>query len=413
MKLIDKIQRINGTRLEKILQTALLVLVSFYFFWLPSFSDRSPFNIFTYPLLIILTIICSILLIAKKRIFYCKSILIVLIIYLLFSLLSTLTHIGVLGFDGFREWIRLLFLFASFIVLFNSFNIIDDKNKIVLALLISLALFSGYFLIVYYKDILSLFKGSDKRLGAYFNNVNTLSSFFAIGYILSFYQIFYTKAKIRFAYIIPCLVFAFLGYTTGSRQFLLGLFVSTFVFLFWMFRKKKIIILSIGALLIVGIVLIFSVPQLSFIKNKFLFLFDFTDSKDLSAIQRLLMQINALFDGGKSFIFGHGQLSFSHYTSFNGYSHNAYTNAFFESGIIGLFCLLLLLLITIRKSFRLKDEYFSVVILFMVYYFIVGFFSVWFREKPFYVILSLMCYLSYKKTFKIEKIHQKVFVIDI
>ena len=125
------------------------------------------------------------------------------------------------------------------------------------------------------------------------------------------------------------------------------------------------------------------------------------------------MQVNAIFEGGKNFVFGHGQLSFSFYTSFDGYSHNAFTNSFFESGIIGLFCLILLLTLILRNGAKLKDEYFGIIILLLVYYFIVGFFSVWFREKPFYVSLSFMCFLIYEKNFKKEKVIQEMYSIDI
>ncbi len=413
MKLISKIQELKGKHIEKILKITLLILVSFYFFWLPSFSDRSPFNYFTYPLLLLLTGICLILLIVNKKVFICREVIFILLAYLFFSLFSTLIHVRVLGLDGLREWLRLLFLFLSFFVLFNSFNIIYNKDRIIYALLIPLLLFAGYYLIIYFKDIIALFKGSDKRLGAYFNNVNTLSSFFALGYLISFYQIFNLKKITRFVFITFCALFIFLGYTTGSRQFLLSLFVSTFVFLIWKFRTKKAFLVTIIGLLITSIVLIFTVPQLTFIRNKFLFLFDSADSKDLSAVQRLLMQVNAIFEGGKNFVFGHGQLSFSFYTSFDGYSHNAFTNSFFESGIIGLFCLILLLTLILRNGAKLKDEYFGIIILLLVYYFIVGFFSVWFREKPFYVSLSFMCFLIYEKNFKKEKVIQEMYSIDI
>ena len=400
MKLINKIQNINGTRFEKILKATLLVFVSVYFFWLPSFSEIFPFNIVTYFILALIAVICLILLISSKSIYFCKNVFIVLLVYLIVSLFSTLLHINVLGLKGLREWLRLLLLFLSFIIIYNSFKIIGDKNKIIFALLLSLLVFSGYFFAYYINDIISFLKGSDKRLGGDFINVNALSSFFALGYIISLYLIFYLRKKIRFLFTLLCFIFIFLGLTTGSRQFLLSLFIATYVFLFWFFRKKKVFLIITILSLIFVVVLIFTVPQLSFIKNKFMFLFDITGTKDLSAIQRLLMQINAIFDGGKSFVFGHGQLSFSFYTAFDGYSHNAYTNAFFETGIIGLLCLVLLLILIFKNSYRLKDEYFSIVLLIVIYYIVVGFFSVWFREKQFYVSLSFVCFLTSCEAFK-------------
>ena len=412
MKLVNSIQCIKGTRLERVLKTSLLLLVSFYFFWLPSFSDRYPFNIITYPIFLMITALCAILLLSNKKVFICRNVFVIILIYLGTSLISTLFHIGTLGFNGFREWIRIFFLILSFLVLYNSFMLIGNKNTILVGILISLLLFSSYYVFVYFKDIILLLKGTEKRLGSYFNNVNTLSSFFAIGYIIALYFCFYSKIIIKPFVTLCCGVFIFLGYTTGSRQFLLSLFIATFIFLLWVFRKRKIaLIVTTGSLLLI-VVFVFTIPQLSFIKNKFLFLFNFADTKDLSAIQRLLMQYNALFEGGKCFVLGHGQSGFSFFTSFDGYSHNAYTNAYFESGLIGFLCLLSLIGLLLWNGRSLKSENFGIVVLFVVYYLVVGFFSVFFREKPFYVMLAFLCFLASSPKF-INRLRINLAVIEI
>ena len=149
MKLFNKIQKLEGTRFEQTLKMVLLILISFYFFWLPSFSDRYPFNIGTYPLLISIAVVCSICLIMKRKVFLIRDISFVLIIYLSISLLSTLLSIKVLGLGGLREWLRLAFLFISFFIFFNAFKVIGKFEHIVLMLFISMFLFTLYFILIY------------------------------------------------------------------------------------------------------------------------------------------------------------------------------------------------------------------------------------------------------------------------
>lgn len=254
------------------------------------------------------------------------------------------------------------------------------------------------FAIVCRTDIFSLNPANAERIGSQFGNVNGVGLTFCFAIVCSsIYIVFYKKNIILLA--ILDFVFLFLILKTGSRSSFLIAMIALLLCLFLSLHKNhKMTLFICVSVLIVLIIILLSIPQFDFFRNRLLSLFGLISSNvqtEASARIRHDMQINGLELWLKKMFFGHGSEGFKQITSYPYFSHASLSEMLCNYGLIGfiLFYFPFVYLLFVNKKGTLGN----LIYLFLLISIIIPtlFFGIIFYEKPFFVFAGLAAAISF------------------
>ena len=260
----------------------------------------------------------------------------------------------------------------------------------------ALLAFGLYFLFVYRASILRL--NFNESLGVFFDNVNTIGTYFSLGSALFLYLGLTYSKKIEWLYFIPCLLMLFLGLFTGSRHFIITTGIAFVASIIVSFKKKK----WIAALIIIAIIGMFfaaiQLPALSSIKERISraisTIFGIGSAKyDASAVQRTIWPLYGFNIGVRELLFGYGADGFAIYSGIGTYSHNTYSDIICNFGFLGAAIFYSALLYPLMLAIRSKEKKHSVVIVIVSFYIAKGFFGVYFASKDAYLMIAFLLYL--------------------
>jgi hypothetical protein len=398
----------NKFATQKIKKTAyygLLMSLSLYVFSVPSFANRPGFSFICYVLMGALAAltITYLLLFGLDRKFDKRTILILL--FLLSSFVGTTLYSR-----EFRGILTLVLLIISFFIIYLAMMIINNNTLICRCITLAFFAFAVYFLIHYASDILNYksYSYDEFRLGWDFENPNTVGSFMTLGLSLSSYIVLFEKGKLKFLFLIPLAAFLLIGFTTGSRTFLMSIFIIIICFVLFRF-KKHIFFASLGIVLIItiAIVLINTVPFLATIKYRL------DDTLNMftgggaggSTLERILWQRYGFYLSSRRILFGFGESGFAYASGVMTYTHGNFSEMLCDFGLIGfiLFYCFNLAPAFISLFTKKPNKEFVIAISFVML--IDGFLSVYYYDKCTYVIMA-MCYYfldNAKPVFKIRK----------
>lgn len=405
MRLISNIR--NSPAIQKLLKTIITIMVFLYIFLIPSFGESSSkLNVFVYMAMILLTmsvIVYCFLFDNFKLNRYT----------LLVPAFAILAFIGTAFYShDFRRWFSLVLLAISFFTFLLAFKILD--NKFLIIHIISAAFFCFSVLYIYhYRNDLIHFKSfvtGKFRLGSYFDNPNGVAAFEVVGFAAPLYLILFYNKKRRFLHIFPLGLSAVVGISTGSRSYILAIGIFILVLFFFVFKKHKWIYLITIAILTGIFIGLLQLPFLSTVKNRFIdavqTLFGTATKIETSTLERVIWADYGFFLGLKNAITGYGANGFSIYSGVGTYAHNNFAEVICDFGIFGLvlfYSPLILLLVFALKKKKIDK---SLVISFVLYYFLISFSNVLYYKKIYYMVLAFLYYLVF---FSIGK-HQVVLI---
>lgn len=377
--------------IKRILDILLTVFLSLYIFSLPSFSSRSKYNLISYGLVFVL-----ILLVALEYVFFVRFVfnkrLLILAFFAVESLVGTILYS-----HEFRHWLTIVLLFVTHFLLYYAFLAINKKRLIIILIACSIILFGVYFAFHYRGRIIKLSLGSP--LGGFFDNVNAISTYFSIGSALCFYLVLTYKKRIDWLFIIPCVFLLFLGLFTGSRQYIITTGFTFVVVVFVCFRKKKWVAFLVVVVFAILFLLLLQLPFLSSLKERIVrgisTLFGIGNAKyDPSAVQRTVWPQYGFSLGSRVMLFGYGAEGFSIYSGIGTYSHNTYSEIFCNFGILGALIFFFSFLLPFVLTIKNEDKSVRLVFVIVAFYFVKGFFGVYFASKDAYLMIAFLLYLT-------------------
>lgn len=397
---------------KKILIIFQYIFISLYTFSLPSFSGRNTFNLISYffmGCLVILAIISTIIYSKFRFHWY----------LLIIPAFSIWAFVGTAIYShSFRGWFSLILMSITLFTFYFSFIFINNIKCVLKTIVFSLLLFCVYFFVIYYKDILNYknFVGDSFRLGDYFDNVNHIGSYLIIGFAISIYLTFFFVKKRELLYSLASLCFAFVGFTTGSRTFIISIIASLLVILFMKFKKRKIILLiSIVSSILVFAALI-NMPFLSVLKKRmfgFFGTFVTGEASETSSIQRYLWQIYGVHLGSKQLITGYGYNGFAIYSGVGTYAHANYSELLSNYGLIGLLLFYGAIAYMFVLAVKSNSGQFNIIIIFASLFFVNSFLMVYYYDKATYLMLAIMYYVVDSETKKRELLSNYYYCINI
>lgn len=418
MKLLSNLK--ESARFKKVLHYFIVVFCFLYIFSVPSFGESSL-------LIRLITIYSTMLFLGIGSFLYCflydslklnKAALLVPA-FTAFAFLGTAIYS-----KDFTSWFSLILLSISFFIFVYTFKVI--KNKYFVLAIISLAFFafSIYFIVYFRNDILSFksFVNESFRLGPPFDNQNGVAAYAVVGTATAFYLVLFLNKKIRFAFILPVLTSLLVGISTGSKTFVLALVVFVSVFLYFKFKKHKLIYLIVLVTsLTIGIVFL-NLPFMETMRDRIVrslgTIFGFGTRVDTSTIERAIWIDYGFTLGSKNAFIGFGVNGFSIVSGVDTYAHSNYAEILCDFGIIGFLLFYSTLIVFFVKSIVDKKVDKSLVIPFVAYYIIVGISNVIYYKKIYFLILAFLFFLvfyderQYQKVQLIPNIKKAVFVCD-
>lgn len=257
--------------------------------------------------------------------------------------------------------------------------------------IISILLFSFWFLLHYRNEIISVFKGSSSlRLGSYFGGINLIASNLLSGITVCFiYMLLYRKyvfPSISLLILFACVVM------TGSKTPFVGTVLGLLFFFFLLLWKKhKVILIGIYVVFIIGFILILSLPAFSYLKERFINMLNVfsSNSFDYSTAQRYSMFISGLEYWSKYLFTGSGAGGFSSLSGYDSYSHSTISETLCNFGIIGSFLFFAPLFFAIAFSKKDTNSRKIWVMLFSCYIFVGLVGTVILGHKVFYLMMAL------------------------
>ena len=397
--------RIAKPKVERCLYYGVLAVLSLYVFSIPSFANRIGFNYICYGLIAILIaiIVLYIFLFGIKRRFDKRTFLVV--IFLISS------FVGTIAFSHqFRGILTIFLLIISFYAIYLAMAIVDNDKLICWCITLAFFVFAIYYLIHYRESILNYrsYQYDEFRLGWDFENPNTVGSFMTLGLSLAAYIIIFGKGRIRFAFIVTILAFLLIGFTTGSRTFLISIVVITICLVLFKLKKHIVIaLIGVAAILAISIVLINTVPFLATIKYR---LEDtlkiFTDGvASGSTLERIVWQRYGFYLASRRILFGFGESGFAYASGVMTYTHGNFTEMLCDFGLIGF---TLFYCFNIGPGFialftkKPNKEYIVTICAVML---LNGLLSVYYYDKCTYVIMALCYYFldNAEPSFKFRK----------
>ena len=354
----DKVLPRWKSNLRIILNICLLIFFGLAFFSIPvcSFSKSLYALTWVFTLLFLATGGTYICLFGKFKI---DLIFLSFVLFSIFSVLSTLIN----GFHSKTTTAPFLSLFASFCYLLCK----HEKKKCHLLFLGAYigTVFFMFVFFAYYWD--SLVHFDFERLGAYFGDINDISLFMFFGYISSLFIIFSSRKQIGVLIIeaIFCLLFFYCGMSSGSRIFIILVFISTVVFIFLFFGKKKwwislIIILSF----LLTAFLVLQLPAFSTIEKRLLSMISTlfgksikgTTTNERSIVTRFKMFLSGIDMFLRKPLLGWGISGFAVFADYTqGWSHNNFSESLCNFGLVGTFFFHLPLFLSIKQT-KFEDK---------------------------------------------------------
>ena len=395
MSLIYKLRESN--KFKKYLEYALVFALVAYVFSIPSFSNRTKYNLITYGLMIIfgsLTLIHCFL----YRGFKLHPVSLIIPVFVAFAFLGTAFYS-----KDFRGWFRLVLLSISLILFLYSFSIFANRHNLLRAIAIGLFIFTLYYFYEYRAKILDFRNfGKDKfRLGEIFDNPNGVASYMVISFASCLSTLLFSKNKIDLLFIIPLFTTVWVGFSTGSKTFVLAIAVFTlFVLYFKFFKHKWVYLIIVGALVGLFIMLI-NMPFMETIRTRFVLFFETllgtADKADTSSIERMMWMKYGFYLGSKNMITGYGYGGFGIYSGVGTYTHSNISEVFCNFGIIGLLLFYSPLLVCLIYSLIRKRFNLSLVIPFFFYYMLISFSNVFYYNKTYYLMIALLIYCCFEE----------------
>lgn len=387
----------NSIKLKKILEYALIASVFCYIFCVPSFSARAGLNIITYFVMILvglLTISYCFLYNNFKLNFY----------YLIIPAFSIFAFVGTAFFSHqFRGWLTLILLAMSFLIFSYAFKCIGNKFKILKILSLSLFLFTLYFYLIYWRQIINAIKTLDSnvRLGGYFDNVNSIAAFMIVAFVSSTSIAIFSTKKINLFYLVPSFSFGLVGLMTGSRTFIVTLIVTLIILVAIKFKRRPILLIIIYGVLIFLVILFFSLPVFATINERFIRFFGtfFKESTkiDTSALERTIWMQYGFNLGAGNLITGYGYNGFGIFSGVGTYTHSNLSEVLCDYGIIGMFLFYLPLIVIFIYTLRNKKQNLPLVIVFTFYYLLISFSNVFYYNKTYYIIIALLFSITFNE----------------
>ena len=282
----------------------------------------------------------------------------------------------------------------------------DSINIIKGSVYLCLILFCFFFLFTYFKEIIDAIINKQfdyLRLGEKIAPINMITISFVSPCVMSLYFLFFVKKAIILKILNVLLFFIsfFCGVLTGSKQFIVSCVLISLILLFLFFGKKRWYLSLISSIIIIiGIVLIFSLPAFSTISTRFLemlntvFGIGVNGKVDYSTSERTLMIQEGFYLFSQRPIFGYGLWGFALNTSFGTYSHNTFSNSLAEMGIVGstfYFLILSYPVINFVKKHNYNEKY--ALIIFLIYL-MQCFFGVIYWHKLTYLLIGLSIVIS-------------------
>ena len=361
-----------------------------YIFSIPSFGGRQGLNIITYACMILLAIFVILYFLFYKGVYFKKEIFIIPT-FTLFAFIGTIIYS-----KEFRGYVTLVLLCLSFLIVYFAFCIICDRNLSITILIVALSCFFVYF-IIHFKDQVINFSnyGSESfRLGYPFDNPNGVASICVVGFTLSLFAVLFFKTKLRFFALISLLLSGFVGICTGSRTFIIMSILVLLILLFFCFKKHKFIYFLVVASLIVSFIILINLPFLNTIKERFIRIINtFVGNStrvDTSSISRITWLKYGFFLGNKSLFIGYGYGGFAKYSGVGTYAHSNFSEVFCDFGIIGLLLFYSPLFYCAYKCIKRKTESLPFIITIVIYYCFASLANVFFYNKLYYIVLSLL-----------------------
>lgn len=388
-----KIKFGSNEKLKNISFYAILGTLFLYIFSIPSFANRIGLNYICYAivaLLIGLVLAYALIFGIQKRI---DKRLFLILIFIISSLVGTLTFS-----HQYRGVLTLVLLTVSMFVIYFAMLIINNNNLLFNLFIVAFFAFAIYYLIFYKDAILNYasYSYDEFRLGWDFENPNTVGSFMTLAISMSLFMVMFKKSWIRFLYLVPTLAFLLVGFTTGSRTFIISLFVIAVCLVLLKFKKHIVIAtIVIVALIALAIILINNLPFLATIKYRLddtLNIFS-NGGASGSTLERILWQRYGYYLASRRIFFGFGENGFAFASGVRTYTHGNFTEVLCDFGLIGF---LLFYCFNIGPAFisfftTQKDKEYIITI--SIVLLINGFLSVYYYDKCTYVIMAFCYYL--------------------
>lgn len=394
MKLLSSLKA--SSKFKNALYWIVLIFTFLYVFCVPSFGEETGFLRYTiYFSMIVLTISSLLYCYIYKSLKLTKYTLFIPA-FVIFAFFGT-----AIFSKEFRGWFSLVLLAVSFFAFLYAFISINDKYRVVQIIALGFFVFSLYFIVYYRNEILSFRSyGSEAfRLGTHFDNQNGVGAYAVVGFASALYVLLFWKKAYRYLFIVPAFTSLIVGITTGSRTFILALAVFILVFLYFKFKKYKIIyLIVVAATLLIGILLL-NLPFMATMKDRIVrslgTIFGFGTRVDTSTIERVIWSDFGFTLGSKNILLGYGVSGFSSASGVATYAHSNYAEVLCDFGVIGLFLFYAPLVILFIKSLLSKRIDKNFLIPFFVYYIIVSFSNVIYYKKIYFLILAFLFFLVY------------------
>lgn len=259
----------------------------------------------------------------------------------------------------------------------------------------------------------------EERLGnEVMGNANSFASFYMIAVILSTWYILYGEKKLyRFLMVISVVLNFYALLLSGGRKFVIIPFIYIYVALLFKTDrngKKHIVFYTILIVVLVAIMfaLIMNVEVLyDSIGVRMEGLFDafFGEGGDASSKLRKKMSTLAWERGWESPIIGHGIDSFKilckSELGYEVYSHNNYTEIWYNHGIIGLALYYSFHILLIVKAIKLREKALNLsafIVAYIISAFVFGFGGVTYSLLFVQIVLALCAIVETFKEFKVD-----------
>ncbi len=270
----------------------------------------------------------------------------ILSISLLFFVVSAFLSSAITAFKSFK--ITPYYLAVLIFLLYTYFRSVKktiNLKSFIFAAYIGTVLFLFFYIVKYRNEILSL---SFERLGKLFGDENDIALFLSFGAACSLYyfsEVNKTNIVFPFISMLLFLLFAFCGFTTGSKIFILVLFLSFIFIPFKICGKKKWWIALL--IIIIGLLLFYAVIHLPFmytIKQRFYGFIstllgisvESGSTREMSTVNRLDMFLCGIEMWLKRPMFGWGSWGFATYSgATGGWSHNNFSESLCNFGLVG------------------------------------------------------------------------------
>lgn len=372
-----------------------LFTFGFSFFSIPACSFESSLFLITWAI----TLLMSAFMIISLAIFYGFKVDIVTICLVGFSISSVLSS-ALNGFRSFSYTAPLLSLLAALIYTYVKGNR-ESMQLLFLSAFIGDILFLFLFCYRYRSELIGL---NFTRLGEMFGDINDISIFLSLGYVLGAYYLLFRGNVLSKIVCIPVmLLFLFCAVTTGSKIFVLIFITSLIALAFLFFGKKRwwaaivFLIIAFGASF-----LILQIPAFSTMRERLLNMFSWITGKSIDNVSThdgsSEMRFHMLLAGFELFfrkpLFGWGISGFAYNGGLNnGWSHNNFSETFCNFGIVGTLLFHFGFFTSIYCSFRKPSKTKRLPVLILIF-FITCMFSVALNSQKIYSFLIPLVFCS-------------------